>query len=121
MRRHAKPAKVKAKPKRPLSFRKAATKDAATVHELEKCLAESLERERAKDRALVEALERQTATSEILRVISGIADGCPAGVRRDRDQRRPVAEGVLGSRPGSRAIRSRLRRSRASTTQPTLP
>src|SRR5947207_13745200 len=69
MGRRAKPAKVKAKAKRPL-VREAPTKNAARVHELEKHLAESLEREKAKDRAFVEALEQQTATSEILRVIS---------------------------------------------------
>jgi len=40
------------------------------VRDLEKRLAESLEREKAKDRALVEALEQRTATAEILRVIS---------------------------------------------------
>jgi hypothetical protein len=39
-------------------------------HDLEKRLAESLEREKAKDRALTEALEQQTATSEILGAIS---------------------------------------------------
>ena len=37
---------------------------------MEKRLAESLEREKAKDRALTEALEQQTATSEILGAIS---------------------------------------------------
>ncbi len=69
MGRRAQPGKGKAKAKRSPG-RKAATKGAARVHELEQRLAESLERERAKDRALVEALEHQTATSEILRVIS---------------------------------------------------
>ena len=69
MGRRAKPAKVKAKAKRSPG-RKAPTKAAARVHELEQRLAESLDRERAKDRALVEALEHQTATAEILRVIS---------------------------------------------------
>jgi GAF domain-containing protein len=53
---------MKAKAKRPL-VRKAPTKGAASVPDLEKRLAESLEREK-------EALEQQTATSEILRVIS---------------------------------------------------
>ena len=37
---------------------------------MEKRLAESLEREKAKDRALTEALEQQTATREILGAIS---------------------------------------------------
>jgi hypothetical protein len=63
MGRRAKPAKVKARAKRSPG-RKAATKGAARVHELEQRLAESLERERTKDRALVEALEQQTATAE---------------------------------------------------------
>jgi two-component system NtrC family sensor kinase len=69
MGRHAQPAKVKAKAKPPLA-RKAPTKGGARVHELEQRLAESLERETAKDRALTEALEQQAATSEIVRVIS---------------------------------------------------
>jgi hypothetical protein len=69
MGRRPKPAKVRAKAKAPLA-RKAPTKGAARVHEVEQRLAESLEREKAKDRALTEALEQQTATSEILRVIS---------------------------------------------------
>src|SRR5439155_7313995 len=83
MGRRAKPAKVKAKAKRRL-VRKAPTKEAARVHEIEKRLAEALEKVKAmgvvlqeKDRALTEAhaqvteaLERQTATAEILRVIS---------------------------------------------------
>jgi signal transduction histidine kinase len=55
MGRRAKPAKVKAEATRPLA-RKAPNKGAARVHELEKRLAE--------------ALEQQTATSEILTVIS---------------------------------------------------
>ncbi len=84
MGRRAKPAKVRAKAKRPL-VRKAPTNGAARVHELEKRLAESREREKAtgallqeKNRALTEAQaqntetrEQQTATSEILRVIAG--------------------------------------------------
>jgi signal transduction histidine kinase/putative methionine-R-sulfoxide reductase with GAF domain len=56
MGRRTKPAKVKTEAKRPLA-RKAPKKEAARVHDLEKRLAESLEREKA--------------TSEILRVISG--------------------------------------------------
>jgi signal transduction histidine kinase len=55
MGRRAKPAKVKAEARRPLA-RKASKKEAASVHELEKRLAE--------------ALEPQTATSEVLKVIS---------------------------------------------------
>jgi signal transduction histidine kinase len=55
MGRRAKPAKVEAKAKRP-RVRKAPTKGAARVHELEKRLAE--------------ALEQQAATSDILRAIS---------------------------------------------------
>src|SRR5262245_50392048 len=69
MGRRAKPPRVKRKAKRPL-VRKALTKEAARLRDLETRLSESLERENAKDRALAEAVERQTATSEILRVIA---------------------------------------------------
>ena len=67
--RRAKSPKGKAKAKRPLA-RKSPKGGGARVRDLEERLAESLEREKAKDRALTEALEQQTATSEILRVIS---------------------------------------------------
>jgi len=69
MRREAKPGKAKVKARPPVA-RKPPKTDAAGRRELEKRLAESLERVKAKDRALAEALEQQTATSEILRVIS---------------------------------------------------
>src|SRR5438128_7932578 len=83
MRRGAKPGKVKADAKRPRA-RTSSKNDAPGRRNLEQRLAESLEREKAageilqeKDRALAEALQReaealeqQTATSEILRVIS---------------------------------------------------
>src|SRR6266446_3978472 len=76
MGRRAKPAKVKARAKRPLAG-KPPKDEGAKVRDLERRSAESLEREKAtgellqeKDRALTEALEQQTATAEILRVIS---------------------------------------------------
>ena len=69
MGRRAKSPKGKAEAKRPL-VRKSPKDDAAKVRDLEKLLAESLEREKAKDHALTEALDQQTATAEILRVIS---------------------------------------------------
>jgi len=76
MGRRAKPTKVKTDAKRPLA-RESPKNEGSRVRDLEKRLAESLEREKAtgeilqeKDRALTEALEQQTAASEILRVIS---------------------------------------------------
>src|SRR5438477_13166420 len=62
MGRRAKPAKVKAKAKRPL-VRKAPTKGAARVQELEKRLTEALAE-------VTETREQQTSTSEMLKVIS---------------------------------------------------
>src|SRR5438093_2696626 len=62
MGRRAKPAKVKAKAERPL-VRKAPTQGAARVHELEQRLTEALAQ-------VTETRDQQTATSEILRVIS---------------------------------------------------
>src|SRR5258706_4958995 len=83
MGRDAKPAKVKAKAKRPL-VRKAPTKGAARVQDLEKRLAETSALLQEKDRALTEAraqvtetLEQQTATSEIPRVICSPATEFP--------------------------------------------
>jgi two-component system, NtrC family, sensor kinase len=76
MRRGAKPGKAKVKARLPVAH-KSPRNDASGRRELEKRLAESLEREKAtgeilqeKDRALAEALEQQTATAEILRVVS---------------------------------------------------
>src|SRR5713226_2688248 len=76
MRRGAKPGKAKVEPKRPVA-RKSRKNEGSRVRDLEKHLAESLEREKAtgellqeRTRASIEALEQQTATSEILRVIS---------------------------------------------------
>ena len=66
MGRRAKPAKVKAK--RPL-VRKAPTKGAARVHELEQRLAEALQREVGAVKREAEVLDQQTATSELLKVI----------------------------------------------------
>jgi two-component system, NtrC family, sensor kinase len=62
MRRGAKPGKAKGEAKRPAA-RGARKSSGSRVHDLEKRLAEAQKRE-------VEALEQQTATSEILRVIS---------------------------------------------------
>ena len=75
MGRRAKPAKVEAEAKRPIA-RKSPKNEGSGIRDLQKRLAESLEREKAtgallqeKNRALTEALDQQTATTDILRVI----------------------------------------------------
>src|SRR4029453_15356668 len=69
MRRGAKPGKAKVPSKQPRP-RTLPKDEASKRHDLEKRLAESLEREKVKDRALTEALEQQAAAAEIVRVIS---------------------------------------------------
>jgi two-component system, NtrC family, sensor kinase len=69
MRCRAKPAKPKVEAKLPGS-RKSAENEGARVHDLEKRLTEALGQLQTRDRELVEAHGQQTATSEILRVIS---------------------------------------------------
>src|SRR5262245_35659857 len=77
MARRATPRKGKAKAEQSRSA-KPPTNEDARIGDLEKRLAESLQREKAtgeilreKDRALTEAWDQQTATSEILNIISG--------------------------------------------------
>jgi signal transduction histidine kinase len=70
MRRRAKPSKAKVEAKAPAA-RKSLKNDGSKVRDLEKRLAEALEREAEALRHESEALERETATAEILKVISG--------------------------------------------------
>jgi GAF domain-containing protein len=69
MRRRARPAKAKVKAKLPAA-RKSRKDEGSTVRDLEKRLAEALGQLQIRNRELAGALERETATSEILRVIS---------------------------------------------------
>src|SRR5215831_18355711 len=69
MPRSPKPAKSKGESK-PSVARKAPKGDATKVRDLEKRLAEALEHEAAALKREAEAREQQTATAEVLRVIS---------------------------------------------------
>ena len=69
MRRGAKPTKAKVEAKPPI-VRKSSKSKGSRVQDLEERLAEAVERESEARKRESEALEQQTATSEILRVIS---------------------------------------------------
>ena len=69
MRPRAKPAKAKVEAKLPVA-RKSRKGEGSTIHDLEKRLAESLEREADAVKREAEALEQQTATADILGIIS---------------------------------------------------
>src|SRR2546426_6420645 len=69
MRRGSKPAKAKVEAKLPVAP-KSPKNEGATLRDLEKRLAEALQREAGAVKREAETQERQTATAEILRVIS---------------------------------------------------
>ena len=70
MRRGAKPSKAKVGAKRPVAS-KLRKDEGVRVRNLEKRLAEALEQLQTGNRELAESREQQTATREILHVISG--------------------------------------------------
>ncbi len=69
MGRGAKPGKAKGKGKRPV-VRGARKSNGSRIHDFEKRLAEAQKREEEAQKREVEALEQQTATAEVLKVIS---------------------------------------------------
>jgi hypothetical protein len=85
MDRRGKSKKAKAEAKRS-PLRKSPKDPVGEVRDLEKRLAEALDQLQTRNRDLTKALEQQTATSEILRVIS-----------RSQTDMQPVFDAIVGS------------------------